>query len=109
MEGDLAPAAARLAPRPYQAELLERAAENDTIVYLATGSGKTLIAAELLRRLLPGLKAGRRAAVLLAPSIGLALQQAGVMADSGLDAEAFVGDDEPDRCAAPRCAAPRRA
>ncbi|MBE3043364.1 DEAD/DEAH box helicase family protein, partial [Candidatus Bathyarchaeota archaeon] len=36
-------------PREYQIELFERAKERNTIVVLATGSGKTLIAILLLR------------------------------------------------------------
>ena len=37
--------------RPYQMELLERALERNTIVYLGTGTGKTFISVMLIKEL----------------------------------------------------------
>ena len=37
--------------RPYQVELLERAKERNTIVYLSTGTGKTFISVMLIKEL----------------------------------------------------------
>lgn len=40
-----------VAPRPYQQELLEAALEENTIVNLGTGAGKTYIAVMLVKEL----------------------------------------------------------
>ncbi|KAK3016702.1 hypothetical protein RJ639_005640 [Escallonia herrerae] len=63
--------------RSYQLEALEKAIEQNTIVYLETGSGKTLIAIMLLRsyaRLLR--KPSQFIAVFLVPTVVLVTQQA---------------------------------
>ena len=40
-----------MSARPYQVELLEKAKEKNIIVYLGTGSGKTFIAAMLMKHM----------------------------------------------------------
>ena len=64
-------------PRSYQLELFVEAVRGDSIVFLPTGSGKTLVAAMVVHRMLqlnPG-----RCAVFLADRIPLVHQQACVM------------------------------
>ncbi|KAG6013044.1 hypothetical protein E4U43_007513 [Claviceps pusilla] len=72
-------------PRQYQLDLFERAKEENTIVVLDTGSGKTLIAALLLRHTLDG-ELQRRAdgkayktAFFLVDKVVLCLQQYNVL------------------------------
>jgi endoribonuclease Dicer len=38
-------------PRPYQIHLFEKAVENNSIIYLPTGTGKTYIAVLLIKHL----------------------------------------------------------
>ena len=59
-----------IAPRPYQQELLEAALEDNTIVLLGTGAGKTYIAVMLIRELsyeivLPFSNGGKRTVFLV--------------------------------------------
>ena len=42
---------AEIVPRPYQSELLDAAIEENTIVLLGTGAGKTFIAVMLIKEL----------------------------------------------------------
>ncbi|KAG5982994.1 hypothetical protein E4U55_000993 [Claviceps digitariae] len=72
-------------PRQYQLDLFERAKESNTIVVLDTGSGKTLIAALLLRHIIDG-ELQRRAdgkpeksAFFLVDKVVLCLQQYNVL------------------------------
>ncbi|KAF9674540.1 hypothetical protein SADUNF_Sadunf10G0137700 [Salix dunnii] len=66
--------------RSYQLEALEKALKQNTIVFLETGSGKTLIATMLLRSYAHLLrKPSRYIAVFLVPEVLLARQQAGVV------------------------------
>lgn len=51
------PSPSRETPHPYQEELVQKASRVNALVSLGTGTGKTLIAAEVLRRRLAGLKA----------------------------------------------------
>ena len=41
----------KITPRPYQLELLEAAIEENTIVVLGTGAGKTFVSVLLIREL----------------------------------------------------------
>ncbi|KAI5574688.1 hypothetical protein BDE02_10G160800 [Populus trichocarpa] len=66
--------------RSYQLEALEQALKQNTIVFLETGSGKTLIATMLLRSYAHLLrKPSRFIAVFLVPEVFLVRQQAGVV------------------------------
>ncbi|KAG6085410.1 hypothetical protein E4U15_001268 [Claviceps sp. LM218 group G6] len=72
-------------PRQYQLDLFERAKESNTIVVLDTGSGKTLIAALLLRHILDGELQRRadglphKAAFFLVDKVVLCIQQYNVL------------------------------
>lgn len=63
-----------------QVEFLQAALDNDIIVYLPTGSGKTFIAALLIKEksseVTPSLASGGRRTVFLVPTVVLAIQQA---------------------------------
>eukprot|EP00775_Hariotina_reticulata_P010973 gene10973-11128_t len=62
-------------PRSYQKDLIDVAARNNVIISLATGAGKTMIAAEVIRRRLPDLKAAGKAVCFMAPTNPLVEQQ----------------------------------
>ncbi|KAG5920406.1 hypothetical protein E4U61_007929 [Claviceps capensis] len=72
-------------PRQYQLDLFERSKESNTIVVLDTGSGKTLIAALLLRHTLDGELQRRadglpqKAAFFLVDKVVLCIQQYNVL------------------------------
>jgi replicative superfamily II helicase len=67
-----------LAPRSYQLEVLEKAKQENTIVYLETGTGKTLIATMLLQSIAHRIrKPSRNIAVFLGPTVCLIQQQGG--------------------------------
>lgn len=67
-------------PRDYQVELFQAALEENIIVYLPTGSGKTFIAALLIKEktheVTKPLDLGGKRTVFLVPTIVLAIQQA---------------------------------
>ncbi|XP_042383496.1 endoribonuclease Dicer homolog 2a-like [Zingiber officinale] len=66
--------------RSYQLEALEKAKKENTIVFLETGSGKTLIAVMLLRSYAFAIrKPSRHIAVFLVPTVVLVTQQAKVI------------------------------
>lgn len=61
--------------RDYQILMLERAKEENTIVHLGTGLGKTLISIMLIKEFLSRRNAGQKEQILfLVPSIALAVQ-----------------------------------
>ncbi|GAB2300240.1 endoribonuclease Dicer, variant 2 [Dionaea muscipula] len=69
--------------RKYQLELCKRALEENVIVYLETGCGKTHIAVLLIYEMGCLIKKPQKQiCVFLAPTVALAHQQAGVIADS---------------------------
>lgn len=76
------------------AHSLSAHAHLQVIVSLATGSGKTLIAAEVIKRKLPALRAAKKVAVFLAPTNPLVAQARG---DDG-------GDDSEGAACQTRCA-----
>ena len=71
----------RLKARPYQEELLKKAMEGNTIVYLGTGSGKTFIAVMLIKEMRGELIAGPKKAIFLVSSVALVAQQRKIVAE----------------------------
>ena len=71
----------RLQARPYQEELLKKAMEGNTIVYLGTGSGKTFIAVMLIKEMRGELMAGPKKAIFLVSSVALVAQQRKLVAE----------------------------
>ncbi|XP_021890882.1 endoribonuclease Dicer homolog 2-like [Carica papaya] len=66
--------------RSYQVEALEKAIKQNTIVFLETGSGKTMISIMLLRSYAHLFrKPSRNFAVFLVPQVVLVTQQAGAV------------------------------
>lgn len=61
--------------RSYQISLLETCKKRNSIVYLGTGSGKTLIAILLVKELAAAAFAAGKQTLFLVPSVALALQQ----------------------------------
>ncbi|KAJ8716612.1 hypothetical protein PYW07_003239 [Mythimna separata] len=82
MDGDQAPDTGpkdQLKARPYQAQLEEIATENNTIIYLPTGSGKTFIAICLIKRFRQALQKpwgqGGKRTFFLVNTVPLVIQQ----------------------------------
>ncbi|XP_066370004.1 endoribonuclease Dicer homolog 2a-like isoform X3 [Miscanthus floridulus] len=81
--------------RWYQLEALERALAGNTLVFLETGAGKTLIAVLLLRRFAHRIRSAPPPsfAVFLVPTVVLVNQQAGVIeAHTDLRVAQFYGE-----------------
>ncbi|AQK64397.1 dicer-like 105 [Zea mays] len=81
--------------RWYQLEALERALAGNTLVFLETGAGKTLIAVLLLRRFAHRIRSSPPPsfAVFLVPTVVLVNQQAGVIKEhTDLRVAQFYGD-----------------
>ncbi|XP_030546666.1 dicer-like protein 4 [Rhodamnia argentea] len=73
----------RIIARKYQLELCEKALEENVIVYLGTGSGKTHIAILLMYEMAHLIrKPNKGICVFLAPTVALVQQQARVIEDS---------------------------
>jgi endoribonuclease Dicer len=82
-------------PRRYQLEALERALAGNTLVFLETGAGKTLIAVLLLRRFAHRIRSAPPPcfAVFLVPTVVLVSQQARVVrAHTDLTVAEFYGE-----------------
>ncbi|KAL6878157.1 hypothetical protein ACP4OV_012327 [Aristida adscensionis] len=89
------PADPQTLARWYQLEALERAVRGNTVAFLETGAGKTLIAVLLLRAFAHRVRRpGSRAfAVFLVPTVVLVGQQAGVVeAHTDLRVKQFCGE-----------------
>ncbi|KAG8181475.1 hypothetical protein JTE90_016563 [Oedothorax gibbosus] len=88
-------------PRDYQLEILEEACKTNTIAFLGTGTGKTFIAAMLIRKVAhevrkPYLKGGKRV-FFLVPTVPLVIQQARTIKDhTDLVVKGFHGDIDVD-------------
>ncbi|GAQ87876.1 hypothetical protein KFL_003840065 [Klebsormidium nitens] len=70
-----------LAPRKYQLEILAEARQRNTIAYLETGTGKTLISVLLIKALSADLRKrnGKKLAAFIVPLVPLVHQQAEVI------------------------------
>lgn len=78
----------RTRPRPYQVEIFLRAALSNSLIFLPTGCGKTLIAAMLIS--LMRVLNSNRIAVFIVAKIPLAFQQAQYLqSETGLDVAAL--------------------
>ncbi|GBG81912.1 hypothetical protein CBR_g34095 [Chara braunii] len=92
--------AVKLQARQYQLEILERAKTQNTIAYLETGVGKTLISVLLikaksaeLRKELPN----RKCTMFLVPSVNLVYQQSHVLrTHTNLEVGHYCGDMDVD-------------
>lgn len=73
-------------------ELFQYTRNRNTIVYLDTGSGKTLVALLLLLDKKPELKRLHTVAVFLAPTIPLVMQQGSVLKKMGLGVQTYTGN-----------------
>eukprot|EP01025_Chloroclados_australasicus_P016378 TRINITY_DN1818_c1_g4_i1.p1 TRINITY_DN1818_c1_g4~~TRINITY_DN1818_c1_g4_i1.p1 ORF type:complete len:771 (+),score=55.34 TRINITY_DN1818_c1_g4_i1:110-2422(+) len=64
-----------LKPRDYQQDICQQALQNNLLVFLDTGTGKTLIAALLIKTLMSQATSKRKIAIFLAPTRYLVQQQ----------------------------------
>jgi endoribonuclease Dicer len=62
-------------PREYQVELFEHAIDNDSIILLPTGTGKTYIAVMLIKHMTPYLGPNKKTAVFIVNKIAVLEQQ----------------------------------
>ena len=67
---------ARLVARPYQEELLKKALEQNSIVYLGTGAGKTFIASMIIKEKKGDILKRGKKTVFLVHRVPLVTQQA---------------------------------
>ncbi len=74
------PSQSELHARPYQVELLHRAMEENAIVFLGTGAGKTFIAVMMIRELGHQIRDGPKRTIFLVNSVALVAQQAQFLA-----------------------------
>eukprot|EP00897_Mesotaenium_endlicherianum_P007617 jgi/Mesen1/6884/ME000353S05912 len=77
-------------PRAYQIELYVEAVQNNTIVFLPTGAGKTLVSVMVVKKLKH--LNPKKLAVFLADRIPLVHQQAKVFLEAGLRVQSFTGE-----------------
>ena len=66
---------AKREPRPYQVELLRKALEENSIIYLGTGAGKTFIASMIIKEFKAGILKNKKKTVFLVHRVPLVTQQ----------------------------------
>ena len=68
--------------RPYQLELLNKAIDENAIIYLGTGAGKTFIATSLIKEKMAGILHENKKTVFLCHRVPLVTQQAKFIKDN---------------------------
>ena len=68
--------------RPYQIELLNKALQQNSIVYLGTGAGKTFIATMMIKEKMSAILHDNKKTVFLAHRVPLVTQQAKFIKDN---------------------------
>ena len=68
--------------RPYQLELLNKAIDENAIIYLGTGAGKTSIATSLIKEKMAGILHENKKTVFLCHRVPLVTQQAKFIKDN---------------------------
>ena len=68
--------------RPYQTELLNKALQQNSIVYLGTGAGKTFIATMMIKEKMSGILNDNKKTVFLCHRVPLVTQQAKFIKDN---------------------------
>ena len=83
----------KLEMRDYQRELFECAKDQNTVVYLPTGAGKTLVAAEVIRHCMARRSSCGKIVIFIAQGIPLVFQQARVLEQQlGVRVGAYCGE-----------------
>ena len=72
-------------PRDYQVELLYKALQNNAIVYLGTGAGKTFIASMIIKEMKADILIKKKKTVFLVHRVPLVSQQAKFFAEQNPD------------------------
>ncbi|XP_051160014.1 endoribonuclease Dicer-like [Leptopilina boulardi] len=90
-----------LAPRAYQIDLFEKAVSNNTIIFLPTGSGKTYIAVQVVKKMSAAIQgkysSGTKRTVFIVNTVPLVSQQTDYLTrHTGLKAKGFSGDMQVD-------------
>ncbi|XP_011871131.1 PREDICTED: endoribonuclease Dicer [Vollenhovia emeryi] len=88
-------------PRAYQIDLYEKAVQNNTIIYLPTGAGKTYIAILLLKHLSGDIRRsyldGGKRSIFVVNTVALVVQHAEYISRHiGLNCKGYSGDMEVD-------------
>ena len=83
--------------RPYQVELLNQALEQNSIVYLGTGAGKTFIATMMIKELSGPVLTENKKTVFLVHRVPLVTQQSEfIRKNTALTVRSFSGGDNVD-------------
>ena len=78
--------------RPYQIELLNKAKQKNSIVYLGTGAGKTFIATMMIKEKMSAVLHDNKKTVFLAHTVSLVTQQAKfIKENTPLTVRYFIG------------------
>ena len=78
--------------RPYQIELLNKALQQNSIVYLGTGAGKTFIATMMIKEKMSAILHDNKKTVFLCHRVPLVTQQAKFIKDNTpLTVRSFMG------------------